>query len=219
MLLPVSSSEYSVRTAQVKFTNQNTIPPVNTNTEINEISTKKKLTIGGVVAVGATVLFGLVSKFRKPSGMSAKQLTKQTQNLIKKLQPQNKELAQDMFPLFITHAEKLGIVEQDFNKLLTGINEQNKDFMIAEGLSTISGKMENLKEFITSPTEDLVTLFETLTKKNKHIFERVTKTPKDFKIEDIAMYLTDLKTENSEYMFDELFPILKKYETRNFLLI
>ena len=129
MILPVSSSEYSGRTAQVKFTNKNTIPPANTNTEINEISTKKKLTIGGVVAAGTTALLGLVSKFRKPSGMSAKQLTKQTQNLIKKLQPQNKELAQEMFPLFITHAEKLGIVEQDFNKLLTGINEQNKDFM------------------------------------------------------------------------------------------
>ncbi len=215
MILPVSSSEYSVRTAQVKFTNKNTIPPVNTNTEINEISTKKNLTIGGVVAAGATALFGLVSKFRKPSGMSVKQLTKQTQNLIKKLQPQNKELAQDIFPLFITHAQKLGIVEQDFNKLLTGINEQNKDFMVAEGISTISDKMKNLKEFITSPTEDIVTLFETLTKKNKHIFERVTKTPKDFKVEDIddiAMYLTDLKTENSEYMFDELFLILKKYE-------
>lgn len=41
MILPVSSSEYSVRTAQVKFTNKNTIPPANTNTEINEISTKK----------------------------------------------------------------------------------------------------------------------------------------------------------------------------------
>lgn len=215
MILPVSSSEYSVRTAQVKFTNKNTIPPANTNTEINEISTKKKLTIGGVVAAGTTALFGLVSKFRKPSGMSAKQLTKQTQNLIKKLQPQNKELAQEMFPLFITHAEKLGIVEQDFNKLLTGINEQNKDFMIAEGISSISGKMENLKEFITSPTEDIVTLFETLTKKNKHIFERITQTPKDFKVEDIddiAMYLTDLKPKNNEYMFDELFPMLKKYE-------
>lgn len=213
MILPVSSSEYSVRTAQVKFTN--TIPPANTNTEINEISTKKKLTIGGVVAAGTTALFGLVSKFRKPSSMSAKQLTKQTQNLIKKLQPQNKELAQDMFPLFITHAEKLGIVEQDFNKLLTGINGQNKDFMIAEGISSISGKMENLKEFITSPTEDIVTLFGTLTKKNKHIFERITQTPKDFKVEDIddiAMYLTDLKPKNNEYMFDELFPMLKQYE-------
>ena len=213
MILPVSSSEYSVRTAQVKFTN--TIPPANTNTEINEISTKKKLTIGGVVAAGTTALFGLVSKFRKPSSMSAKQLTKQTQNLIKKLQPQNKELAQDMFPLFITHAEKLGIVEQDFNKLLTGINGQNKDFMIAEGISSISGKMENLKEFITSPTEDIVTLFGTLTKKNKHIFERITQTPKDFKVEDIddiAMYLTDLKPKNNEYMFDELFPMLKKYK-------
>lgn len=196
MILPVSSSEYSVRTAQVKFTNKNTIPPANTNTEINKISTKKNLTIGGVVVAGTTAILGLVSKFRKPSGMSAKQLTKQTQNLIKKLQPQNKELAQDMFPLFITHAEKLGIVEQDFNKLLTGINEQNKDFMIAEGISSISGKMENLKEFITSPTEDIVTLFESLTKKNKHIFERITQTPKDFKVEDIddiAMYLTDLK--------------------------
>lgn len=215
MILPVSSSEYSVRTAQVKFTNKNTIPPANTNTEINEISTKKKLTIGGVVAAGTTALFGLVSKFRKPSSMSAKQLTKQTQNLIKKLQPQNKELAQEMFPLFITHAEKLGIVEQDFNKLLTGINEQNKDFMIAEGISSISGKMENLKEFITSPTEDIVTLIETLTKKNKHIFERITQTPKDFKVEDIddiAMYLTDLKPKNNEYMFDELFPMLKQYE-------
>lgn len=215
MILPVSSSEYSVRTAQVKFTNKNTIPPANTNTEINEISTKKKLTIGGVVAAGTTALLGLVSKFRKPSSMSAKQLTKQTQNLIKKLQPQNKELAQEMFPLFITHAEKLGIVEQDFNKLLTGINEQNKDFMIAEGISSISGKMENLKEFITSPTEDIVTLFETLTKKNKHIFERITQTPKDFKVEDIddiAMYLTDLKPKNNEYMFDELFPMLKQYE-------
>lgn len=215
MILPVSSSEYSGRTAQVKFTNKNTIPPANTNTEINEISTKKKLTIGGVVAAGTTALLGLVSKFRKPSSMSAKQLTKQTQNLIKKLQPQNKELAQEMFPLFITHAEKLGIVEQDFNKLLTGINEQNKDFMIAEGISSISGKMENLKEFITSPTEDIVTLFETLTKKNKHIFERITQTPKDFKVEDIddiAMYLTDLKPKNNEYMFDELFPMLKQYE-------
>ena len=87
--------------------------------------------------------------------------------------------------------------------------------MIAEGISSISGKMENLKEFITSPTEDIVTLFETLTKKNKHIFERITQTPKDFKVEDIddiAMYLTDLKPKNNEYMFDELFPMLKQYE-------
>ncbi len=215
MILPVSNSIYPVRTAQVKFTNKNTIPPVNTDNAYEENSTKKKLTIGGIITAGITALWGLISKLRKPSGTSAKQLIKQTQKLIKKLQPQNKELAQDIFPLFITHAEKLGIGEQDFNKLLTGINEQNKDFMISEGISIISGKMDKIKEFITSPAEDLVTLVENLTKKNKHIFERVTKTPEEFKVadvDDIAMYLTDLKPENSEYMFNELLPMLNKYE-------
>lgn len=214
MILPISNSISPIRTPQVKFTNKNTIPSANTGSEINENFPKKKLVLGGVAAIiGITALWGLFSLFHKPS--ATKQLTKQTQKLIKRLQPQNKELAQEVFPLFITHSEKLGIGEQDYNTLLTGINEQNKNFMVSEGISLILDKMEKLKEFIPSSTEDLVTLLETLTKKNKYIFEKVTETPKEFKVadvDDIAMYLTDLKPENSDYMFDELFPMLKRYE-------
>lgn len=215
MILPVSNSVSPVRTTKVKFTNQNTIQPINTDSEINKISPKKKLTIGGIIAASLTALLGIFSIFRKPSGISAKQLTKQTQKLIKKLQPQNKELAQEIFPLFITHSEKLDIGEQDFNKLLAGINEQNKDFMISEGISLIAGKMGKIKKIVHPSADDLVTLEETLTKKNKHIFEKVTQTPEEFKVadvDDIAMYLTDLKPENSDYMFDELLPILKEHE-------
>lgn len=188
----------------------------------HDSSDKKKRiaawSIGGISLGGVTGWFA--SKFRKTPKTKAVETVVDAaadilKGLMKKVKPENLDIASAVYPVLLKNSETLKIKPDDFEEILTGINKNNKDFMASEGIELISGRMEKLKDIIYSPVEDILELVSNLTAKNKSIFSVVTEDPKLFKIEDaedISRYLKELNPENGEYMFNELMPVLSKYE-------
>lgn len=188
----------------------------------SDSSDKKKkiaaLSVGGLSLAG--IGSWIISKFKKTPKTQVIEPVVDTaadilKDLIKKVKPEKLEIASAVYPVLLKNSETLNIKPDDFEKILTGISKANKDFMASEGVELISGKMENLKDIIFSPVDDVLELVSNLTAKNKSIFSVVTDNPKLFKIEeaeDISTYLKELNPENNEYMFKELMPLLSKYE-------
>lgn len=189
--------------------------------ESDNTDKKKKIaawSIGGISIGGLASWF--ISNFRKPPKTKTIEPVVDTaaeilKELIQKVKPENVEIASAIYPSLLKNSETLKIKPDDFEKILTGINKNNKEFIASEGIELISSKMENLKDIITSPVDDVLELISNLTAKNKSIFSIISENPEFYKIEepeDISIYLKTLNPDKNDYMFNELMPILHKYE-------
>lgn len=171
---------------------------------------KEKLTLGAIITALGTLLASLLQIFkRKPD--SAKNILK----LIKRLQPQDKELAKEFYPILLKYSESLNINPEHFNHIMSGVTNENKKFMVTEGIGLISKGFKNIKEFITNPQDDILAFVKTLNVKNKNTFEKVTDAPQMFKIsdvDDILLYLNKFNPKDKSFAFDELLPLLNRHE-------
>lgn len=184
----------------------------------NKVKKISALAVGGILLGG--IIGIVISRFRKGSNVnSVKPMVENTVDILKGLmqnvKPENAELASAVYPVLLKNSETLKIKPDDFENILRSINNTNKDFMVSEGIDLIASKMDKLKEIVCSPAEDIQNMTYYLTSKNKSIFSIIADDPEFFKLkdsEDISTYLKNLNPENNEYMFNELMPILKKYE-------
>lgn len=89
------------------------------------------------------------------------------------------------------------------NELLRTLNAENKEF-----LPLFIAKADNSG---TDKLEDLVNALKVTTTKNKKIMSDIMAEPEKYKIHnlsDITAYANEIKPENSEFVFKEVFPLI-----------
>lgn len=163
----------------------------------------------GTFGAGAGIFYGIVAKIKKP--FIRKNPAKAIEKLIKTLQPENKDLARNAYPVLLENAEALRIKPENFNDIMETIPEGNREFMFSDGLKLIASKMEKIKDCMSSPEEGLADITRYLNSKNQKIFDTITDDIEKFKItdsEEISLYLDKLNPENYDYMFNTVMPKL-----------
>ena len=182
---------------------------------IKNMSTKEKA--GWGVGIGAffTSAFLLIKNLKKPSSGSQKDLTKLAKQLIKKLKPQDKELAMEFYPVLIKNSEELQIKPESFDNVIKSIPKENKDFMLSEGFDIIGSKAREIRAISGDSVSDLLNIISALNNKNKKVFVSLSENIERLKIEDAEDFqtlLTDINPQKHDYIFTQLLPKIEPYE-------
>ena len=219
-IFAINATDPKIKTNKIKnknpfFMGEITQDVYTTKQKIEQMPPKEKVGWAATFVAFFTSVFAIFKNIKKPSATNPKNILKTANKLIQQLKPQDTSLAKEVFPLLIKNSKTLQIEPKDYNKILNGINERNKDFMTSEGLDLIASKMEKMKDCISDHVEDIVTLIGSINKNNKHIFNSVVENIKQLKIadvDDIQLFLEELKPEKHNYVFDELIQKIVPYE-------
>lgn len=189
------------------------------------MSKKTKWTLGSICGTLLGAL-GIKSLLRKPAKIPVSNseinpvittAVDVIEDLITKLKPKNEELAREFFPLLEKYAQNFKLLPEDYNKILSGINKNNRKYLKEEGFGFISSQMEKIKDLIVSPAEDILSLINNLTKENQDVFTRIVNEKEKFRLTDIfdiATYLKHIAPEKQEYVFNNLLPLLERYANK-----
>ena len=182
---------------------------------VKSMPTKEKA--GWLAGIGTffTSVVLLFKNLKKPSS-GAKNITKSTKQLIKQLKPQDEELANKFYPVLIKNSEKLQIKSEDFNNIIKAVSEDNREFMVSEGIDIVADNAEKIKNITGNSTSDLFNIISAINKNNKKVFISISDNIERLKIadaEDFQTLLTEINPKKHYYMFSQLLPKIIPYET------
>lgn len=178
-------------------------------TSSKEKQKNKNFLIGGTLAL-ATLLVGIYIKFRKGKTPPANDVITE---LINKLKPNDEKLAREFYPILNDNATKLGLKEENFNNVLSAINDQNKNFLKEDGFDVIINNFEKTKDLIVDIAEDLPNIVRKISSENKNLYSELIKNQDKYvisSIDNVFTYLDKINPSKQNFIVSEILPMINK---------
>ena len=175
----------------------------------NKKQNNNKMIIG--IGVGlAALIVGLYVKFRKGKAQPVNDTITQ---LINELKPNDEKLAREFYPILNDNAIKLGLKTENFNNVLSRINDKNKKFFKEEGFDIIINNFEKTKKLVVDIKEDLPNIIEKLSVENKNVYSELIQNQDKYvisSIDNVFTYLERINPQKQEFIISEILPLINK---------